>query len=278
MKLVKLERKHQKIFADSAIDSQLGKIGSAAAGSPERTRDIEEMQELAQYERGYFDIVSSDGDARLPFSEDLNSLLHIPTRQLAYLMQAGVAEWDPKTHYYENSSIVQYLGELYISIAGYAGNPNVGNTPGRADSDGTNVPNNNRFWKLYVSAFPIGFDHIQFPNKPAPNELGLPGAWEDTSLELGGAFIRFAGPNASDFGAGFQSGQIQAHSHFTVVPETGGSDISPYTSIVRSRTDGRYIYTLEGSLTKPTVGKTSTAGAHETRPINVTVRKWTRIS
>ncbi len=127
-------------------------------------------------------------------------------------------------------------------------------------------------------SFPIGFDYIQFPNKLDPNELGLPGVWQDTSDELNGAFIRFAGENAVGFGAGVQSDLTKRHYHYTVVLATGGGEIGSYESIVRSRTDGSYTYSLRGSSTNPTVGKTSTEGSTETRPRNYTVRKWTRIS
>ncbi len=278
--MAKLVRKHQKIFADSAVDSQLGKIGSAAAGSPERTRDIEEMQELAEYERGYFDIVSSDGDARLPFSEDLNSLLHIPTRQLAYLMQAGVAEWDPKTHYYENSSIVQYLGELYISITGDDENPNVGNTPGRADSDGTNVPNNNSFWKLHVSAFPVGSTYIQFPGENNPAVLGMPGVWKNTSTDLNGAFIRFEGYRAGAYDSGQRQPESFKQHYHKIANSNANSGRTLSSSLYLTyQKSGAFDYSFQGSSKAPTLGKTSTEGTTtETRPTNYTVRKWKRIS
>ncbi len=127
--------------------------------------------------------------------------------------------------------------------------------------------------------YPIGFDYIQFPDKPDPNELGLPGAWENTSNQLNGNFIRFEGGNASGFGAGRQSDLIKEHYHYAVVPVSSGNAISPNTAIVRTLTDpSGYSYNLRGSPSEPTVGKTSTTGSIETRPRNYTVRKWTRIS
>ncbi len=278
---MKLERKHQKIFADSATDSQLGKIGSAAAGSPERTRDIEEMQELAEYERGYFDIVSSDLDARLPYSEDLNSLLHISTRQLAYLMQAGVAEWDSKTHYYSHKSIVQYQGLLCQAISGDDENPNVGVVPFSyiISSDSTLKQIIDPKWKLLETAFPIGFDYIRFPDKPDPNTLGLSGVWENTSNELNGAFIRFEGANAEGFGS-FQSESLGRHNHYLVLNQSvnSGYDLDEGNSLVQARTGGSYSYSLRGSYGQPSISVSGYAGSTETRPKNYTVQKWTRVS
>ena len=96
----KLVRKLQKIFAETAGFNQKAKIGSLAAGVPEFTTDIELMQSNGNYSGGWFSTVLGGNS---PAIQDMNALDNLITYQLAYLMQSGVAEWDPNTHYFIGS-------------------------------------------------------------------------------------------------------------------------------------------------------------------------------
>ncbi len=129
-----LKRENQKIFGETGPKDQFGQIGSAAAGAPTTTKDIEVMQELNEYRNGYFDIVTRD-ETQLPYSEDLNSLHYMATRQLAYLMQKGIPEWNKDTEYFSDQSFVQYNGELYLALRGTESTPNKNKIPANTVGD-----------------------------------------------------------------------------------------------------------------------------------------------
>lgn len=117
--MAKINRVLQKIFASSASSDQTGVIGSFAAGAPTTTTDISAVQSLSNYLGGMYSIVLGEN---APCIQDLNSLFWLTTYQLAYLMQAGVAEWDAETTYYIGS-VVNVGGNLYVSRT----NDNLGN-------------------------------------------------------------------------------------------------------------------------------------------------------
>lgn len=115
----KLTRKTQSVFGASAGTDQISQFGSLVAGSPAYTTDPAVIQALAQYADGWFSAVLN-GNA--PTIEDTNALHYLETYQLAYLMQAGVAEYDAATTYYIGS-ICQSAGVLYTSLT----NSNINN-------------------------------------------------------------------------------------------------------------------------------------------------------
>jgi len=122
-----LTRVKQKIFGDTGDPSQFGKIGSEAAGSPATTKDLALIQSLSQYLSGLYAIT---GNAlELPRIEDINALYFLITTQLAYMFQAGVAEYDSTTDYFANISFVTEGGVIYVSKTGTGGTPNTGNLP-----------------------------------------------------------------------------------------------------------------------------------------------------
>lgn len=109
----KLTRQNMKIFGSSATALQRAKIGSLAAGTPEYTTDVEEMQSYPNYLAGWFDCVLGSNS---PAIEDMNSLCYVLAYQLAYIMQAGVPEWDDATTYYIGSLVNDGSGNLYVSL------------------------------------------------------------------------------------------------------------------------------------------------------------------
>lgn len=121
--MAQLTREHMKIFGISAAATQFGQIGSLAAGSPVNTKDIDTIQGLGQYDNGFFAITNSASEP--PRIEDMNSLYFLATRQLSYLFQAGIPEWDVDQEYYEDVSIVNYQGILYKSKT----DANIGHVP-----------------------------------------------------------------------------------------------------------------------------------------------------
>lgn len=107
-------REEQKIFGETGSNSQFGKIGSDAAGSPETTKDLAEIQSLPQYSGGLFAITDSANEP--PRIEDLNSLYYLITKQLKYLFQAGTPEWNSVENYFVDQSFVIEGGATYKAL------------------------------------------------------------------------------------------------------------------------------------------------------------------
>jgi hypothetical protein len=109
----KLERKTQKIFAGALpADDNIAIFGSLAAGQKAYSDDPDKIQGAA-YENGWAAAIVPDDS---PALEDMNALFNLVTRQLAYIYQNGVPEWDAGTTYCIGS-ICSQNGVLYVSLA-----------------------------------------------------------------------------------------------------------------------------------------------------------------
>lgn len=113
--MARLPRVIQKIFGVNAAAGQFNTIGSFAAGSPTVTTDPTTMQSLSNYLTGWFGCVLGVGTVNAPCIQDMNALDFLVTRQLAYLFENGVPEWQAGTTYY-TGSMVNSGGLIYISI------------------------------------------------------------------------------------------------------------------------------------------------------------------
>lgn len=109
----KITRKIAKIFGSTANASEISEFGSLAAGSPVYSTDPTVIQSLSKWASGWFSAVIGGNS---PAIEDMNALFYVLSYQLAYLMQAGVAEWDATTTYYIGSFASDGLGNIYSSI------------------------------------------------------------------------------------------------------------------------------------------------------------------
>jgi hypothetical protein len=118
--MAKISRALQKIFGSSGASSQFGQFGSLAAGSPTTTKDPATIQALANYLTGWYGAVIGNNS---PAIEDRNALDFLMTRQLAYLFQQGIAEWETNTEYHLGSLVMDASGNVYQSIT----NDNQGN-------------------------------------------------------------------------------------------------------------------------------------------------------
>lgn len=117
----KLTRETMLVFASEAGANQVEQFGSLAGGSPNYTMDVAVIQALSAWLEGWFGgVVGSN----LPAIQDLNAICYVFAYQLSYLFQAGIAEWDADTVYYENS-FVQVAGTVYTSLT----DSNTGNNP-----------------------------------------------------------------------------------------------------------------------------------------------------
>ena len=115
--MAKLSRKTQLILGTSTTNE------ITQFATPNRTvnftKDVETIQGIGtadggqSWEEGWFN-ETQDGNYR-PFAEDRNGVDYVVTSQLAYILQAGIPEWDSGTDYYVNC-VVRYGNALYISI------------------------------------------------------------------------------------------------------------------------------------------------------------------
>lgn len=111
--MAKLTRVFQKVFASTASGTQVGVFGSLAAGSPAYTSDPTTVQSLSAFLSGWYSAVIGGNS---PAIQDMNSLFFLGFRQLAYLFQAGIPEWDTSTIYFIGSFASDGIGNIYVSL------------------------------------------------------------------------------------------------------------------------------------------------------------------
>lgn len=131
--MAKIERKTQKIFAGSGATDDVAAFGSFVSGTPVYTDDVEALQTTA-YTEGWSSAIAAN---EAPFLEEMNGVQYGFSKQLAYLLETGVPEWDDGTTYYANTSFCQVNGAIYQSLT----DDNIGNDP---TTDTTN-------WKVYIN-------------------------------------------------------------------------------------------------------------------------------
>lgn len=95
----KLTRTLQKIFGLESQPKQMVEFGSPTNGRAVYSKDAKDIQ-TDYYEAGWFP-ESLSGNIR-PYAEDMNALHYVHSYQLAYLLQAGIPEWDPETPYFKD--------------------------------------------------------------------------------------------------------------------------------------------------------------------------------
>lgn len=127
----RITRKTAKIFASNAGGSGVAEFGSTANGTTVYTTDPDVIQS-SEFEEGLAGGIIA-GSKRLPVYEEINGVYYVGTRQIAYLLQEGIPEWDAGTEYFAKS-IVRKSGtyELYGSV----GNNNQNNALPSAVSNG----------------------------------------------------------------------------------------------------------------------------------------------
>lgn len=158
--MAKLTRETQQIFADSAGSRQITAFGTAKSESPTFTKDLSEIQNT-NYLYGWAQAILPD---KAPFEEDMNALFYAVTRQLAYLFQMGMPEWDAGTEYSLNS-FCQIGGVWYQSLA----DENMGHNPITETT----------YWKKFndtsLASYEIGSWQFVADDELLPNETWLEG-------------------------------------------------------------------------------------------------------
>jgi hypothetical protein len=107
----KITKKFQRIFCgDVPANNVVAQFGSLKAASPTYSSDPAIIQNLAAWGSGWSGAVINNS---APALQDMNSLFYVLTRQIAYLMQTGVAEYDASTIYYIGSLAYDGVGRIY---------------------------------------------------------------------------------------------------------------------------------------------------------------------
>lgn len=112
----RITRKQQKIFASDASNN--GVFGSLQANDPTYSQDPDAIQGRTAYADGWDSATYSA--EKLPPLEEFQALQYLFSRQIAYILQEGVAEWNTSTTYYKGALVkaIQSDGSfvLYASL------------------------------------------------------------------------------------------------------------------------------------------------------------------
>lgn len=111
--MAKIDRKAQKIFGGNS--AQNGQFGSARAGTKILSNDPDVLQALPAWGQGWAEATVS-GD-NLPTMEEDQGINFVLSRQVAYILQQGIPEYNEDTVYYENSLVMEEgTVKLYKSL------------------------------------------------------------------------------------------------------------------------------------------------------------------
>ena len=138
---------------------------------------------------------------------------------------------------------------------------------------------------VLTSSIPVGATFIQFPGKPAPNSI-FGGSWS-AIFDNEGVFFRTPGGEASSFGGGIQSDQMQRITgNDTIGSEAfnrgtrSGAFLSG-SSVGGARNTGVAnggVYRINLDTSSSPNARTSSSTDGETRPQNRTIRVWKKTS
>lgn len=118
----RITRKQQKIFAENASNN--GVFGSLQSNDPVTSSDPATLQGRAAFLNGWNDATYSA--ELLPPLEEFQAIQYIVTRQLAYILQEGITEWEANTTYYKGSMVKVISGDSYTLFESIVDN-NTGN-------------------------------------------------------------------------------------------------------------------------------------------------------
>lgn len=118
----RLTRAQQKIFAGQATNN--GVFGSLQSNDPVTSSDPATIQSRTAFLNGWNDATYSA--EQLPPLEEFQAIQYIVTRQLAYMLQEGIPEWDVNTTYYKGSIVKVVSGSEYTLFESLIDN-NTGN-------------------------------------------------------------------------------------------------------------------------------------------------------
>lgn len=94
----RINRVKAQIFAEASNNN--GVFGSLQTGTKLLSNDIKTICSLPAYSAGW-DEATISGD-KLPAMEEMQGLQYVNSKQIAYLLNQGMPEYDPETTYYKN--------------------------------------------------------------------------------------------------------------------------------------------------------------------------------
>ncbi len=276
-----------KVWGSKAPTEQIGKIGSKAAGNPQTTTDLEEIQSLEQYEQGLFFTCADKGKVRVPFLQDENAFRYLTTSCVSEL-QHGLAEWNPQIEYLPNDTI-QYEGVLYTAIDAAEG-ANLNRKPPEHISQS---------WKHTFKYddpvlqegdqinLPIGFTYIQLPGTPTPRQMNFKGKWDEI-IGFANMFMRMANHEGIEDGAtefGPTGSQAAQDNSVSTVEFLGEDTVCAESSTSRVEIPAKdHSSCLKINSLAPNVRSLFHTGkmrfsrpGREERPLNFTFRAWKRV-
>lgn len=111
--MTKIARASQKVFAGGIVaTNNISVYGSLKAGTPTYSNDPATIQSLDAWIYGWGSAVVSN---QAPALQDVNAVDYLLSRQIAYLLQQGIAEYDADTEYHQHS-YCSVNGVLYRSV------------------------------------------------------------------------------------------------------------------------------------------------------------------
>lgn len=110
--MAKITKKEQLTFGgDLSAFGNIAEFGSTKGGLSSFSLDPDDIQTGA-YLGGWQRAIVNN---KAPLLQDMNALAFLFTRQIGYLQQAGLAEWDSGTTYYIGSIVTNGSGAVYKS-------------------------------------------------------------------------------------------------------------------------------------------------------------------
>lgn len=130
--MARIPRKTQKVFCGNSNAGEIAVFGTMKTGTPQYSTDIETLQSN-EYEQGWSDAILND---KAPYLEEMNGVQYAFSRQIAYLLQQGLAnEWDTNTIYFKGSTVA-VINDITVTYYRSVSNDNQSNNP--TTDDGTN--------------------------------------------------------------------------------------------------------------------------------------------
>lgn len=145
----KLTRKKQLIFAKDTPDVRgdgTTVFGLAASGNIQFSKDVDALQSNSWQQGLAASTIEKTGGSGVPLLEDFNTIFYTLTRNLAYLYQQGLAEWDANQTYFIGN-IAAKNGIIYVSL-----------TDNNTNHDPANDTTN---WKDYLSVVNTNITNLQ---------------------------------------------------------------------------------------------------------------------
>lgn len=114
---MRYDRITAKLFGETASatgnDPQIGQFGSAKTGTYRGTGDVSVIQALTAWSNGFIDCVTPT--TQFPPLPEMTGVIKVLSYLQCYLLQQGIAAYDPATMYYEGNWC-SYEQKLYICI------------------------------------------------------------------------------------------------------------------------------------------------------------------